>query len=91
MAREARGARDVQGEIAAYIQQHFLADRPDIRLTPDLALVDGGILDSIRIFELIGFLRQSFGITIQAKEIVLENFASLTTLTKLVQSKTRAS
>jgi methoxymalonate biosynthesis acyl carrier protein len=50
-------------------------------------LFEAGMLDSIEITSLIVFIEKNFNITIDPDEIIEENFNSLNSLFKLIESK----
>ena len=52
-----------------------------------IPLVDGGILDSLTIIQIITVLMDTFGIEIDADDIVAENFNSLSSLCEMVERK----
>lgn len=57
--------------------------------TPDQPLLDseGGVIDSMSLWPLIVFVESRFGITVQDTDIMQENFQTLRTLTKFIESK----
>jgi acyl carrier protein len=46
-----------------------------------------GRLDSLALEQVIGFIEDHYGIVFEDDDLVLENFASLTALTALVEAK----
>ncbi len=58
--------------------------RDDIDYANEEALVDGGVLDSFDILQIISTFDEEFDISIPAKEIVPENFNSAEALHALV-------
>ena len=46
-----------------------------------------GILDSTGIIELISFIEQTFNVSIEDEESIVDNFSSLTHITQYLQSK----
>jgi acyl carrier protein len=48
--------------------------------------LDTGVLDSLNLFLLLTFIEEQFGVTIEPEEIVPENFDTLTSITRLVQT-----
>jgi acyl carrier protein len=70
----------------------FIADELDTtidraQLTDDVRLIDEKIIDSIAIFEMIDFLETHFDIEILDEELLPENFATIGTMARLVDSK----
>ena len=59
--------------------------KEDIDFENTMDLIDGGILDSFDILQIIGSLNDEFDISIPASEIVPQNFNSAKALWKMVQ------
>jgi acyl carrier protein len=53
----------------------------------DDSLLDGGIVDSTGVMEVVTFLEESFGITVDDDELVADNLDSVTALSGFVQRK----
>lgn len=59
-------------------------------LTGDTSFLDGGILDSVGMLEIITFLEDTFKITIKDNELVPENLDSLNNISRFLDSKLKA-
>jgi acyl carrier protein len=46
-----------------------------------------GVIDSLGIFTIVGFIETQFQVTFDDRELTVENFKDVRTLSKLVQSK----
>ena len=64
-------------------RERGLTDRP----SPDMSLVDSGLLDSLSIVTFVGQLETKFGITISMSDMTLDNFDNINLITELVKSK----
>jgi acyl carrier protein len=62
------------------------AVRPEIRFNPEQDTELFGVLDSLDIILIVEELEKQLGISIEAEQIVPENFASLRTLEAFVKS-----
>lgn len=51
------------------------------------SLLEAGVIDSMTMVDLIAFLEQEYGITIDEDDMVPENFDSLAAITAYVESK----
>jgi acyl carrier protein len=72
--------------IRDFIKQRFpLASSKD--LTQDLSLLDSGIVDSLGILDLVGFIEEQFGVEAQDDDLVPENFDSIAALTRFVNER----
>lgn len=49
--------------------------------------MEHGILDSVNVMELVGFLERGFGIQVRDQEIVPENFDSIQRLSDFIRRK----
>jgi len=63
--------------------------RPEIRFNTEQDTELFGVLDSLDIILIVEELERQFGISIEAEQIVPENFASLRTLEAFVKSRAR--
>lgn len=73
-----------------HILEELLPDEaPDV-LTPETPLFDAGILDSVAALTLIEFIEDRFGVVLEAHELTLETFGSISAIAALVQEKSRA-
>lgn len=55
-------------------------------LTDDYPLIDNEVIDSLGIFQLVTFLEEE-GVSVTDEDIVVENFASIRGISRMVASK----
>lgn len=79
--------QEVEAQIKAYILKEFLPGENPEALTETTPLSTSGILDSIAVLKVVGFLESHFGISLQAYETGVENFNTVADITRLVMSK----
>ena len=60
--------------------------RSDVDFTTETSLVDGGILDSFDIIQIVSDLNDEFNVDITADELEPENFNSLDRIVSLIES-----
>ena len=53
----------------------------------DESLLASGVVDSLALLRLIGFIEEHFGVVIEDHEVAPENFESINVMTALVESK----
>jgi acyl carrier protein len=70
-----------------YLVPKLPKNQSEVVLTPDLPLIQAGLIDSLELFKLINFIEKQFEIKIGPNEIVLSNFETLAAIQKLVESK----
>jgi acyl carrier protein len=73
--------------IRDYIRGEFLRDQPESELPSDEPLIQAGVIDSLGIFLLIGFLEEHFEIKVEPQDVVLENFETIDAITSLVNAR----
>ncbi len=76
----------VTTRIKGFLIEHFPSARKQA-LAEDDHLLANGILDSLGVLDLVGYLEQEFGITISDEDLVPEHFESLGRLTAFVEEK----
>jgi acyl carrier protein len=76
----------VEEKVRQYIQDELL-EGAELPVDP----LAEGMLDSLAIEQLIGYVEDEFGVIFEDEELVAENFASITTVVELVEAKLKAS
>ncbi len=77
-----------ESSIRHYILESLLFTNDETRLLDNVSLLEEGIVDSTGVLELVMFVEETFGITVEDEEIVPENFDSVERLAHYVRSKT---
>lgn len=75
-------------KVRAFIIDTFLFG-DDNGLQSDTSFIEGGIIDSTGVMELVAFLEQAFFVTIADDELVPDNLDSLAKVAAFVEMKTR--
>jgi len=72
--------------VRQFIVENFLfGDGQSLR--EDTSLMEEGIMDSTGILELLFFLEETFGISVEDEELVPENMDSLQNIAKFIDKK----
>ena len=80
---DSTAGNDTADLIREFMKQRFpLASSKE--LSPELSLLDSGIVDSLGILDLVGFIEEQFGVEAQDDDLVPENFDSIAALTRFV-------
>jgi methoxymalonate biosynthesis acyl carrier protein len=85
MASGTAETHDVQVRVGDYV--HRLAGRP---VAADEAIISSGLLESIAAVQLIHFVENELGVTVEDDDISLANFDSVQAITALVRAKAGA-
>jgi acyl carrier protein len=73
-------------QIHEFIVDHFLRGEGDI--ANDESLFGAGIVDSLRLMELIAFVEKTFKISVNMSEVTIANFDTVNNISALVKGKT---
>jgi acyl carrier protein len=74
-------------QIRQFVLESFLFTDDNGRLRDDASFLEEGIVDSTGILELVMFVEEAFGISVEDDEILPENFDSVKLLAHYVQVK----
>ena len=78
-------AVDVRPIITEYIKSEFANNSgADIETAN---LLEEEIIDSLGIFTLVSFIEDKFGVAVEPEEVNLDNFETVSAVTKLVEAK----
>ncbi len=77
----------IEQAIASFIQKQFLYDRTDVHVGPETPLIQEGIVDSVGILQLVGFIEKAFDISLRPDDLVLKNFESIAAIRALVLAR----
>ena len=81
---------DLKEKIRAFIIENFLFGNDD-GLNDEASFLEEGIIDSTGILELVSFLEEEFGITVEDEDLIPENLDSINNVTAYLQQKLEAS
>ena len=71
--------RNLEDALLNFVRTELLAGR-EVQVDPDTYLFESGLLDSLKILQLIAFLERQTGSTIPDRDIVMSNFRSVRTM-----------
>lgn len=77
---------ETREKIRTMIVESFLGGKPDT-LRDDLSLERAHIVDSVRTLELIMFIEETFGFTVENDDAVPENFDTVNAIVAYVERK----
>ncbi|MFB7633625.1 phosphopantetheine-binding protein [Streptomyces sp. NPDC056149] len=75
-------------EIKRFLIKEFLPDVTADQLDADLDLLETGVIDSLQLVRVISWLTERFGIPIEQVELAPDNFRSVNTMQKFIESAT---
>jgi acyl carrier protein len=78
---------DTVTKIRQFIFDNFLFDAEEGDLQNDASFLDQGIIDSTGVLELVEWLEDDFGLTIDDEELIPENLDSVNNLAAFIARK----
>ena len=78
---------DVRAQLRDFIVDNFMMGQDAAALTDSGSLLELGIIDSTGVLELVGFLEETFQITVEDDDLVPDNLDSVDNLVKYIQGK----
>lgn len=69
-----------------FVAKEILRGASAAKISADQPLIDGGIIDSLGLQQLVGFLENKLDLEFDDDDLIPENFATISTLAKLVDS-----
>ena len=78
---------NITGIIRSYIAENILFSGNDYPYPDEASFLEEGIVDSMNVLELVGFVEEKFGIKVDDHEIVPDHFDSVSRLAAFVDSK----
>ncbi len=78
---------NVKESIKNYVLSELVSDKQHSNLSDTDQLIETGIIDSLGIMKLIGFLEDNLSVQIDDMELIPENFATIEAIATLVEKK----
>ena len=77
---------DIKEQVRTFVTSNFYVADPTT-LEDEASLLDRGIIDSTGVLEVIFFIEETFGITVEDSEMLPENLDSIERIAKFVALK----
>ena len=77
----------VEDKVRNYILENYLFTDDQSELNSEDSFLEKGIIDSTGILEIIFFLEEEFGLSIDDDEMIPENLDSVNNIVKFINSK----
>jgi acyl carrier protein len=75
---------EVAQGIEAFVRKTFAVSGSDPNFGAQTDLFEGGYVDSVGLAEMLGFIEDSFGVTVPDEELLSEEFASIEGIARTV-------
>lgn len=76
---------EIQDKLRTFIADELQA--PKDALGDDMPLISSHVIDSLGLLQIVSYLEAEFEVEVSDDELVPDNFETISTITKLVQSK----
>jgi acyl carrier protein len=76
-----------EDNLRAFMVDELQCGREAEELTDDFPLLEGEVLDSLGIFQVVSFLENSLGVEVRDEELIPDNFATIGSIARLADSK----
>ena len=73
--------------LARFFAQEGTGREEAATIAPDTDIIGEGLVDSLGIFKLIAYVEETFNVTIEPQEVLIENFQTLRALRNLIVKK----
>ncbi len=80
-------ATEVRLQLRRYIAENLLFSDKEYPFEDDASFLKNGVVDSTGVMELVAYVEQKFGITVDPKEVVPNNFDSIKNLSAFIKQK----
>lgn len=77
----------LKSDIRNFIVENFLYGKRD-GLEDDVSFLEKGLIDSTGVLELVAFVEEKYGISVDDEELIPENFDSINRLSDFIIRKT---
>ncbi len=79
----------IQEIIRKFIHENFILDE-EAHLKDEDSLLEKGVIDSTGVLELVAFIEEKYGITVEDEELTPENLDSIRNIARFIWQKTKA-
>ncbi|CAL9327162.1 acyl carrier protein [Streptomyces sp. SudanB182_2057] len=76
--------QEIKDALEKFITEEFLQGGQEVSLTEETPLVESGVLDSLRVAVLLGFIRDNLGAAIPLARIDAHTFADIRSIARAV-------
>ncbi len=81
----------IEQQLRQFVVDNFLFGQDGESLGNGDSFLDRGIVDSMGVLELVGFLEESYGITVEDEELVPDNLDSIDNVVRYLRRKLQPS
>ena len=80
----------MEAEIRKFLTENFPLGEDPNNLAANASLLEAGIIDSTGVLELVGFIEETYGVTVEDEELLPENLDSIQGIVAFIGRKQAA-
>jgi len=80
---------EIKRKMNSYIRNKILLGNKNIGLNDDDSFLERGLVDSTGVLEMVNFIEETFGLSIEDEELIPDNLDSINKLTYFIKKKLR--
>jgi acyl carrier protein len=85
-----RAGMEIKPQIRNYIAQNILFSDNGFKYDDDASFLEEGIVDSLGIMELVLFIEERFGLSVDDRDLTPDNFDSVNKMANYIQNRLAA-
>ena len=78
---------EIREQLRRYIAENLLFSDKDYPFEDEASFLKNGVVDSTGVMELVAYVETKFGVAVDPKEVIPDNFDSVTNLTGYIKRK----
>jgi len=78
---------ELKSEIRNFIVENYLYGQEDSEFIDDTSFLEKGLIDSTGVLELVSFIEDKYGISVDDDELIPDNFDSIQKLSVFITGK----
>ena len=73
--------------LIGYIQERLLNGSKEVTVSPEADLLSSGLVDSIGMMQLIGFIENEFDVKVPPEDMIIENFLTIDAISSYIERR----
>jgi acyl carrier protein len=74
----------MKAELASFIEKNLVGEDRKLTITDTTALIEGGIIDSMGLMQIVAFLEERAGVRVPDDDVTPDNFETIEAIDRLV-------
>ena len=84
---DSHSSAEIETRIRSFMAQNLLCSESGFTYPDDASFLSAGIIDSLGVVELVGFLERDFALQVKSAEVTPRNFDSVSRLAAFIRRK----